>query len=192
MINNSNAQKVLLMRRACVLATMRLEAGQGRFFVPRLFAERFEGKKLGSCSTIMRLIKTLIRDGQITLASVNGISRPLMLPMACHPQRLHQPESAMMRAEDVHIWWNMDHGRVTDVLVIDRHTVIPGYQCSDGACWVGWMDHPGFGPEEVFGKLVRLGFKNASYVEQAIRQFARVDQCQWARNMLQPEEEETN
>ncbi len=108
---------------------------------------------------------------------------------------LHQPmamEVKKMKAEEVHIWWNMDQGKVTDVLVIDRHIIVPGYQYSDGACWVGWMDHPGFGPEAVFGNLVRLGFKNSSYAEKAIRQFALVDQCRWARNMLAPEKEEAN
>lgn len=90
----------------------------------------------------------------------------------------------MMPAENVHIWWNTSGGRVTEVLVTTSWELQKGHQFNDGACWTGWMDSPGFGPEAVFGKLVMIGFLTPDHARNAIRQFAGIDRCPWARNML--------
>lgn len=90
----------------------------------------------------------------------------------------------MMPARQVHIWWNISADRVTEVLVTTSWEIQKGFQFNDGSCWVGWMDSPEFGPEAVFGKLVIIGFLTPAHAREAIRQFARIDRCRWARNML--------
>jgi hypothetical protein len=85
--------------------------------------------------------------------------------------------------------------RVTEVVVAeiternkdtDWWTLDKRYECNDGNCWRGWATDEGHGPEVVFRGLLVDGFKSPQHLIDAIRQFAKIRQCQWARDMLKP------
>jgi hypothetical protein len=42
----------------------------------------------------------------------------------------------------------------------------------------------GDGPEPIFKKLLMFGFQTPDHALNAIQQFAKIEQCQWARDML--------
>jgi hypothetical protein len=44
----------------------------------------------------------------------------------------------------------------------------------------------GHGPEVVFRTILLYGFKSPQHLIGAVREFAKIQQCQWARDMLKP------
>jgi hypothetical protein len=53
-----------------------------------------------------------------------------------------------------------------------------------GNCDVEWLQDPLYTPEAVFGQMVAIGFASSAEAIHAIRQFAKIDACAWARSML--------
>jgi hypothetical protein len=49
---------------------------------------------------------------------------------------------------------------------------------------VAWLRHPAFTPKAVFGQLIKLGFHSSAELINALRQFAKIDSCDWALAML--------
>jgi hypothetical protein len=118
----------------------------------------------------------------------------------------------MIDVMDAWIFWNHEIGdvfratgkaparwkgpsRVTDLVVVeiagpsklaDWWHYAERYDCDDGNCWRGWATHAGHGPEVVFRELLVTGFKSPEHLINAVREFARIRQCQWARDMLKP------
>ncbi len=118
----------------------------------------------------------------------------------------------MIDVKDARIFWNTEigdacraHGdvparwsgpsRVTDLVVVeitarnkdtDWWAYSERYDCSDGNCWSGWATADGHGPEVVFRGLLVTGFKSPDHLIDAIREFAKIRQCRWAREMLKP------
>ena len=95
----------------------------------------------------------------------------------------------------VRIFWS--HGfqpcRVRDVYVsrtdIDPHLVEAEYfsdrwECVVGNCDADWLRSSKFTPEAVFGELLVTGFASNEEAVNAIRQFAQIDVCAWARLAL--------
>jgi hypothetical protein len=106
----------------------------------------------------------------------------------------------MMDVRDAQIFWNHDDGeggdhRVTELIVAeinegnkdtDWFTLCRQYDCNDGNCWINWATAEGHGPEVVFRALLIDGFKSPQHLIGAIREFAKIRQCQWAQDMLKP------
>lgn len=92
----------------------------------------------------------------------------------------------LIKARDATIYWRCSHtGRVYDVRVRDRFNPCEASVCSSGAFWTGWKHAKGISPETLFGEmLVNYGFTTPEEARIALLQFARIDNCQWARNML--------
>ena len=118
----------------------------------------------------------------------------------------------MLDVKDVQIFWRHEIGdasrrlgqapskwqgpsRVTELLVAeitrrnldtDWWHLSEQYDCNDGNCWRGWATDAGHGPEVVFRNLLVTGFKSPRHLIDAIGEFAKIRQCQWARDMLKP------
>jgi hypothetical protein len=94
--------------------------------------------------------------------------------------------ATLIKARDANIYWQYSHiGRVYDVRVRDRFDTSEGRVCSSGAFWAGWKHARGLSPETLFGAmLTRYGFTTMEEARIALLQFAKIDNCQWARNML--------
>ena len=92
----------------------------------------------------------------------------------------------LIKARDANIYWQYSHiGRVYDVRVRDRFDPCEERVCSSGAYWTGWKHARGTNPETIFGEmLIRYGFTTLEEARIALLQFAKIDNCQWARNML--------
>jgi hypothetical protein len=65
-----------------------------------------------------------------------------------------------------------------------REYFSPRWTCVVGNCDAGWLRHPEFTPEAVFGELIEIGFHSPSDLTNALRQFAKIDACRWALPML--------
>ena len=102
---------------------------------------------------------------------------------------------AIPAREAVILWRHSDdrHRRVVDVLVTrlgDGAVRDRSWRCSWGAVYTDWLS-PGdwtMNPEWVFGELllVQYGFRDGEVAEKAIRMFARIRECDWARRMVAP------
>ena len=94
--------------------------------------------------------------------------------------------SNLIKARDANIYWQRSHiGRVYDVRVRDRFDPCEKRVCSSGVCWTGWKHARNTSPEALFGEmLIRYGFTTMEETRIALLQFAKIDNCQWARNML--------
>lgn len=118
----------------------------------------------------------------------------------------------MIDVKDAQIFWNTEIGdtsrgrggrppawagrlRITGLVVVEVgkrtddtewEACSERYECNDGNCWRGWATAEGHGPEVVFRGLLVDGFKSPRRLIEAIRQFAKIRQCQWARDMLKP------
>jgi hypothetical protein len=111
------------------------------------------------------------------------------------------PPSGLYPARHVDIFWNWDNehkAKDVEVVFIPRDVDLPkneyygrqfdhyvmqwdfdlGNSCSD------WLQDPLFTPEGVFGVLLRDGFSNETELQRALEEFARIEECEWARNML--------
>jgi hypothetical protein len=110
------------------------------------------------------------------------------------------PKGAM-KAKDVFIAYEPDDkGRIFDILVTDddeewrRHNA--RFSATTGRCYANWCiplaerKGPAFGPDQsfdpagVFGTLLSSGFTNRGVFRRALYEFARIDECDWARRML--------
>jgi hypothetical protein len=47
-----------------------------------------------------------------------------------------------------------------------------------------WLQAPALTPEGVFGALLREGFSNETELQRALKEFAHIEECEWARNIL--------
>ena len=83
--------------------------------------------------------------------------------------------------------------RVTDVWVsttdqpeedYTREYFSPRWTCVVGNCDVDWLRHPEYTPEAVFGEMIEIGFHSSADPINALRQFAKIDSCDWAERML--------
>ncbi|MDD3287672.1 MAG: hypothetical protein PHX43_01520 [Alphaproteobacteria bacterium] len=92
----------------------------------------------------------------------------------------------LIKARDANIYWRYSHtNRVYDVRVRDRFDLCEERVTSSGAYWTGWKHARGTNPETLFGEmLIRYGFTTMEEARIALLQFAKIDNCQWARNML--------
>ena len=113
------------------------------------------------------------------------------------------PRSGRYPAKYVDVFWNReDDGRVKDVEVVfiprrevgdddkansfwreyatynDRWESDLGNSCSD------WLQPGGQTPEGIFGYLLGSGFSSPKELERALEEFAHIDECAWAREML--------
>ena len=100
-----------------------------------------------------------------------------------------------IRARSARIFWS-DHrqtNRVTDVWVsttdqpekdFTREYFSPRWTCVVGNCDVDWLRHPEYTPEAVFGEMIEIGFHSSADLINALRQFAKIDSCDWAERML--------
>lgn len=53
-----------------------------------------------------------------------------------------------------------------------------------GNSCVDWMQPDGLTPSFVFGYFLRCGFADKSIFHMALREFAQIQECEWAREML--------
>ena len=93
----------------------------------------------------------------------------------------------LIKSRDATIYWQCSHtGRVYDVRVRNRFDPGEARICSSGAYWTGWKHAKGISPEMLFGEmLARYGFTTMEEARIALLQFAKIDNCQWARDMLE-------
>lgn len=93
----------------------------------------------------------------------------------------------LIKAREANISWRYSHtGRVYDVRVRDRFVPCEERVCSSGAFWTGWKHSRGVTPEAVFGEMLfRYGFTTPEEARIALLQFAKIDNCKWARDMLE-------
>jgi hypothetical protein len=100
-----------------------------------------------------------------------------------------EAEAAPVAAANADIHWeDDDRGRVKTLVVFDRlaGTYVDDRKLSAslGACTLGWMKgDPSNTPEGVFIRLVRDGFASPEALHEALLQFGKIDNCDWARTM---------
>jgi hypothetical protein len=110
------------------------------------------------------------------------------------------PVSGLIPAKKARIAW--DHGvdgRITKVLVTANGKEwrrADRFSGAGGACFAGWMKPiskrtvPDFGPDQfhdpagTFGTMLAAGFATKRALREALKQFAKIDACGWARRML--------
>ena len=109
--------------------------------------------------------------------------------------RVRQRAEGRIPVGSARIFWTShpQTGRVTDVRVsssdqaagqVAREYLSPHWSCAVGDCDAGWLAHPAFTPEAVFGEMIETGFHTPADLAEALRQFARIDTCSWALPML--------
>lgn len=92
-----------------------------------------------------------------------------------------------IKAKDANIYWRYSHkGQVYDVRVRDRFSQCEKRFTTSGACDVGWRHRKASCPEALFGEMLfRYGFTTREEARMALLQFAKIDNCRWAREMLE-------
>lgn len=109
-------------------------------------------------------------------------------------------ETALIPAKYADIFWNDDpalshRAAGPEVLILDRSPGQPPrsratdpthLSCSNGAMISGWMqeDHPLRNPAGVFAHNWLAKGSSPEAVRAALREFAKIKECQWAREML--------
>lgn len=108
-------------------------------------------------------------------------------------------KDCLIPKERVLISWNYKQGNfpVCEVLVIENQWDIqPGWRAPPeyenaamtmGCCLSDWLNgNPQFTPEGVFSSfLMDGGFLSPAEAMRAVEQFAKIRECQWAREMLE-------
>lgn len=108
------------------------------------------------------------------------------------------PADGLFAAKDVQILWNDDaRGKVIDVTVAFVPADVSGsvvssftawqrqFDCTNGNCLANWMEHPRSNPASLFGEWLLLdGFIDDGEMIRAVRELAKIRECQWAREML--------
>lgn len=97
--------------------------------------------------------------------------------------------AALIPAKNAQIHWSA-HERynpdlVDRVLVFDRTvpwTDDESLECSAGACCSDWLDgtDPRSTPEGVYATWLQTGFKDQEAHVAALRELAKIEDCQWA------------
>lgn len=102
----------------------------------------------------------------------------------------------LIPVETARIFWShgpAPHRHACDVYVstsalpqtlVDDEYFSQRWWCVVGDCDVGWLVDPQYTPEAVFGELLESGFASRAEMLNALRQFAWIDTCSWARLML--------
>lgn len=94
--------------------------------------------------------------------------------------------------------WNLINMKVQDVQMvfypigsdkIPEQILEPVFQDAFDSYLAHWTcnlhcDRETYGPEGIFGHLLSYGFLNKSELRAALKQFAEIEECDWARNML--------
>jgi hypothetical protein len=104
-------------------------------------------------------------------------------------------------AQHVDIFWNRDDttGKVKDVEVVfvprqalddeelqDEYARYSERWESDlGNSTADWLQAGGDTPEDIFGYLLHYGFASEGETQRALEEFAHIEECEWARLMLQ-------
>jgi hypothetical protein len=112
-----------------------------------------------------------------------------------------RPAGPLMKAADVRIAWNEgEDGRISEVLITDdfddwRRRNEP-FSLTGSACYSDWsvpmkdrahsshMPDQLFDPLGTFATMMSCGFSSRRVLWSTLRQFASIDQCQWARRIL--------
>ena len=101
----------------------------------------------------------------------------------------------MINERSARIFWS-DHpvsGRVADVWVSTTDQSLEAFTEEYfsarwnnvvGNCDVAWLEDPAYTPEAVFGEMIETGFHDRTNLVGALRQFAKIDSCDWAQRML--------
>ena len=100
-----------------------------------------------------------------------------------------------IRVGSARIFWSADPAsrKVRDVWVSTTDQPYEAYSAEYfslrwtfvvGNCNVDWLRNPLCTPEAVFGQMAAIGFASPAEAINAIRQFAKIDACGWARAML--------
>jgi hypothetical protein len=102
-------------------------------------------------------------------------------------------------AKHVDIFWNRDDDqRITDVEVVFipraalRDEELQAEYAQYNKRWTSdlgnstehWLEEHGYTPEDIFGHLLRHGFRSEKVTQVALREFAHIEECEWARLML--------
>jgi hypothetical protein len=65
------------------------------------------------------------------------------------------------------------------------------WSCDYGNSVSGWLENDAT-PAGLFGDMLRSGFLNAKELENALREFSHIVECNWAREMLSNFEDREN
>ena len=116
------------------------------------------------------------------------------------------PDSGLYPARFVQIFWNTDkEHRVKnlEVVFVPRGAgVIPAlrddatfwekygryiddWDCDLGNSVAGWLEPEGSTPATVWGRLMVRGFSNQDEMIDALEEFGHIEECDWARDMMQ-------
>lgn len=113
-------------------------------------------------------------------------------------------KSGRYPAKWTNIFWNVDEeGRVKDVEAVFSPPIDDDTPEGDhlwfayldwkrrwtfvmGACRDGWLEPDDLAPGVIFGGLLREGFASYAEMKDAVREFAWIEECEWAREMLAP------
>lgn len=103
-------------------------------------------------------------------------------------------------AKHVEICWKADErGKVSEVRVVfvPREHLMddapyarvnarigPCLQCFGNSMSEAWLTPGGMTPEWVFGSILRLGLADKAALQSAVSEFAKIEECAWAREML--------
>ena len=105
------------------------------------------------------------------------------------------PKSGRYPAKDVSIYWNQnDDGKVKGVEVVFRPKQLVPTPVDDAEfvvmyreCvrqWDANLDLSERSPENVFGWLVKKGFANNAELKRALEEFAHIEKCRWAMEIV--------
>ena len=53
-----------------------------------------------------------------------------------------------------------------------------------GNCTEQWLKEDGYTPERIFGRFIDYGFASDTEIHRALKEFAHIEECEWARLML--------
>lgn len=108
-------------------------------------------------------------------------------------------ESGLYPAFHIDVFWNVDDQRRvkdTAVVFVPRHALhLPEMQkafAAFNAEWRSdlgnscedWLTEGGLTPSSVFGTLLAQGFVFQDELDRALREFAMIRECDWARDMI--------
>jgi hypothetical protein len=91
------------------------------------------------------------------------------------------------------LWCENEEGKVSDICVVDyrdtelQEQMAKEYTSSNGADTAGWLSevNPIANPAGLFAYLAfRCSFETAAVAMECVREFASIENCEWARKML--------
>ena len=109
------------------------------------------------------------------------------------------PSSGRYPAKHIDIFWNLDSdGKVTDTEVVfvprealrdkelqAKYAEFNEQWASDlGNSLADWLKEDGLTPEGIFGHLLHHGFASEGALGNTLKEFAHIEESEWARRML--------